>query len=172
MCEAWERLETFTIAAIEGYCVGGAVALAVACDMRICGASAFLRLPEVPLGMNMSWHSQPRLINLVGPARAKQFIIFGEKLPAEEALKWGMIEEVAPNGMAFEHAMVWARKIEKLPPIPVRMTKESVNAIALGGDISAIQMDRDQYLLATKTDDFKESVSAFLEKREPTFKGD
>ena len=78
LCRAWEEIEAVTIAAIEGYCLGGGCALAVSCDFRIMGEGASLRLPEVPLGINMSWRSVPRITALVGPARAKRFIIFGE----------------------------------------------------------------------------------------------
>ena len=78
MCQAWEEIEPVTIAAIEGFCVGGGVALAMACDFRIAGAGAMMRLPEVPLGINMSWRSLPRLATIAGPSRAKRFTIFGE----------------------------------------------------------------------------------------------
>ncbi|MEL7541581.1 MAG: enoyl-CoA hydratase/isomerase family protein, partial [Pseudomonadota bacterium] len=70
MCAAWEALEQITIAAIEGYCIGGGVALAVACDHRIVAEDAFFRLPEIPLGMNMSWQTNPRTVALVGPSHA------------------------------------------------------------------------------------------------------
>jgi len=92
MCAAWERLEQVTIAAVEGFCIGGGSGLVAACDIRIAGASAHFRLPEIPLGMNMSWHSNPRLVNLMGPAKAKLFTILCESLPAKEALEWGLIE--------------------------------------------------------------------------------
>ena len=67
MCQAWEDIEAVTIVAIEGFCVGGGLALALSCDFRIMGEGSFVRLPEVPLGMNMSWRSLPRLTALVGP---------------------------------------------------------------------------------------------------------
>ena len=100
MCEAWEQVEAVTIAAIEGYCIGGGCALVVACDFRILGEGAYLRLPEVPLGINMSWRSIPRIHALVGPARAKQFVMFGEAVHAAEGLAWGFCEEVVPAGGA------------------------------------------------------------------------
>src|SRR5208283_1484671 len=76
LCDAWQKLDQVTICAIEKYCIGGGVALAVACDFRIVGESAVMRLPEIPLGMNMSWHAVPRLVSLIGPARTKRFVIF------------------------------------------------------------------------------------------------
>ena len=99
MCAAWESLEQVTIAAIEGYCIGGAAALAVSLDFRIAGAGAYLRLPEIALGMNMSWGALPRITALVGPSRAKQFAIFCEPCQAGEALAWGMVaDEVSRYG--------------------------------------------------------------------------
>jgi len=172
MCDAWEALEQITICAFEGYSIGGAVALALACDFRIAGEGASLRLPEVALGINMSWHTLPRLVALVGPARAKRFTIFCEALSAEDALAWGMIDELTTKGGAFTLAQTWAAKLAKLPPVPVRMSKEAINRAALSGAQSAIFMDRDQYLVTTGANDFKEGVDAFLEKRDPEFRGD
>jgi enoyl-CoA hydratase/carnithine racemase len=171
LCDTWEALEAYTIVAIEGYCIGGGVALALGCDMRIIGQSGILRLPEIPLGMNMSWHSLPRLVGLVGPARAKQFTIFGEALSADEALNWGMVEEVVVDGGALQAAKGWARKVQALPPLPVRMSKEAINAAANALHRSVTFMDRDQFLLASLSDDSQEAIAAFMEKRPADFKG-
>jgi enoyl-CoA hydratase/carnithine racemase len=94
LCRAWEEIEAVTIAAVEGYCLGGACALAVACDFRIMGEGAYMRLPEIPLGINMSWNSVPRITSLVGPARAKRFVMFGEAANAATCLQWGMADEL------------------------------------------------------------------------------
>ncbi len=72
MCQAWESLEQITIASIEGHCIGGAIALAVSCDFRVASSSSVFRLPEIPLGMNMSWQANPRINSLIGPARTKE----------------------------------------------------------------------------------------------------
>src|SRR5690554_3706312 len=79
-CAAWEALDQLTIVAVEGFCLGGALALAVSCDFRIAGRGAHVRLPEIPLGWNLNWNAQPRILNLVGPSRAKQLVIFGERV--------------------------------------------------------------------------------------------
>lgn len=171
MCQAWEQLEQMTIIALENFCIGGGVALALACDFRIAGRSAHLRLPEIPLGMNMSWHSLPRLATLVGPARAKQFTILGEKVFAEEALQWGLIEQVVEDGHALTAAADMAKRVAALPPVPVRMSKQAINAAANALHNSTTFMDRDQFLLAAQSDDQTEAVSAFLEKRTPKFTG-
>jgi enoyl-CoA hydratase/carnithine racemase len=172
LCRAWEEVEAVTIAAIEGYCLGGACALVVACDFRIMGEGAYLRLPEVPLGINMSWNSVPRITTLAGPSRAKRFVIFGEAADARTCLAWGMADEVVAKGEARTVARAWAGKVCALPPVPVRMTKEAVNAQANLAHQATSFMDRDQYLLTTRSQDFREGVAAFFEKRKGTFRGD
>ena len=172
MCKAWDEIEAVTIAAIEGYCIGGASALAVSCDFRVMGAGAYMRLPEVPLGMNMSWRSLPKLVALAGPSRAKQYVMFGEAADAQRCLAWGLADEVVAAGQALTAARRWAEKAAALPPLPVRMTKEAVNAIAAATAQASIYMDRDQYLLMSRTADYREGIAAFREKRPGKFKGD
>lgn len=172
MCDAWERLEQVTICAVEGFCIGGGSALAAACDIRIAGKGAYFRLPEIPLGMNMSWHSNPRIVNLIGPARAKLFIILGEKLHAPQALDWGLVEEVVEDGRALAAALVLAQKFGDLPPLPVRMSKQSIDMAAKALNPAVTFMDRDQFALTATSRDQQEAVSAFLEKRKPKFTGE
>ena len=171
MCRTWEEIEAVTIVAVEGYCIGGGCALAVACDFRILGEGAYMRLPEVPLGINMSWRSIPRIATLAGPSRAKRFVMFGEPADAATCLAWGMADEVTPAGEALRVAGDWARKVAALPPLPVRMTKEAVNAAANAHHHATSFMDRDQYLLTARTEDFREGAKAFFEKRPGAFKG-
>lgn len=171
LCQAWEDIEVVTIAAIEGYCIGGACALALACDFRLAGASANMRLPEVPLGMNMSWQSLPRLTALVGPARAKRFTIFGEATPAATLLDWGLIDAQVDDTMALTEALAWANKLAALPPLPVRMSKEAINASAHALNRATSVMDRDQFLLTYGSADQREGVQAFFDKRLPRFVG-
>jgi enoyl-CoA hydratase len=172
LCRAWEEVEAVTIAAIEGYCIGGASALAVSCDFRVMGEGAYMRLPEVPLGMNMSWRTLPRLVALAGPARAKRYVIFGEPADAATCLDWGLCDELAAKGGALEAARALAQKVAALPPLPVRMTKEAVNAIAAATAQASIYMDRDQFLLATRSADYREGIRAFREKRPGKFTGE
>ena len=171
MCGAWEALEQITIAAIEGYCIGGGVALAVACDHRIVAEDAFFRLPEIPLGMNMSWQTNPRTVALVGPSRAKQFTILGEPCDAKTALDWGLADQVTASGGAISGAQALAERYAKVPPIALRMTKQAINVAAMPLGHATSYMDRDQFAYASTTSDQAEAIQAFLEKRDPDFKG-
>lgn len=172
MCAAWEALEQITIAAIEGYCIGGGVALAVACDHRIIARDAFLRLPEIPLGMNMSWQTNPRTVALIGPSRAKQFTILGEPCSAETAQHWGLADQVTEPGAALDAALALAERYASVPPIALRMTKQAINVAANPLGHATSFMDRDQFAYAATTSDQAEAIQAFLEKRDPAFKGD
>ncbi|MGZ5948498.1 MAG: enoyl-CoA hydratase/isomerase family protein, partial [Caulobacteraceae bacterium] len=87
-------------------------------------------------------------------------------------LDWGFADEVAEAGQALAAARRWADKVVALPPLPVRMTKEAVNAIAASTAQASIYMDRDQYLLASRSNDYREGIAAFREKRPGRFKGD
>lgn len=171
MCRAWSEIEAVTIAAIEGYCIGGGAALVLSCDFRVMGEGAYLRLPEVPLGMNMSWRSLPKIVALAGPSRAKQFVMFGEAADTARCMDWGFADEAVAAGGALAAARRWADKVAALPPLPVRMTKEAVNAVSAATAQASIYMDRDQFLLASSSQDYREGVAAFREKRPGKFTG-
>jgi len=171
LCAAWTALEPVTIVAIEGWCVGGGVALAVACDFRVLGEGATLYTPEIERGMNMGWGSVPRLTALLGPARAKRVVVLAERIGAARAVDWGLADELAPEGKALEAATEMARRIAALPPVAVRMCKQAIEHAAhpLAEAVSA--MDGDQFALIQRGEDYREAVRAYLEKREPDFTG-
>jgi enoyl-CoA hydratase len=171
LCQAWEEIEALTLVAIEGWCVGGGVALAGAFDLRVAGQGARFYIPEIERGMNMSWGSLPRLVNLVGPARAKQMVILAEKVDAVRAHDWGFVQYLSASGLAFEEAVVLARRAASMPPVQLRMCKSGINAYANALARSTSIMDRDQYLLAQSSGDYAEGVSSFLEKRPAKFEG-
>jgi enoyl-CoA hydratase/carnithine racemase len=172
LTKAWQDMEQITIGAIEGFCIGGGVALAVALDFRIMARDAHMRVPEIGLGMNMSWHSVPRMLHLMGPARTKQAVILADdRITAAEACEWGLVEEVADPGKAFDAAMALAAKVAAQPPLSVAMTKLTVNRLAHALDDLASHMDLDQFALASFSEDHKEGVDAFLGRRKPRFKG-
>src|SRR2546430_6674479 len=105
LTRAWQEMEQVTIGAIEGFCVGGGVALAVALDFRVIARDAHLRVPEIGLGMNMSWQSVPRMLHLIGPARTKHAVIpADQRITPAEAYEWRLGEGGAGPGQGFEGA--------------------------------------------------------------------
>lgn len=172
LTRAWHEIEQVTIAAIEGFCIGGGVALAVALDFRVMASDAHLRVPEIGLGMNMSWQSVPRMLHLIGPARTKQAVMLADdRISATEAHDWGLVEEIAEPGQALARALVLADTIAAQPPMPVMMTKLTVNRLTHALDDLASHMDLDQFALAGFSNDHREGVEAFLQRRKPRFRG-
>ncbi len=171
LCRAWEALEPLTIAAIEGWCVGGGVALASACDLRVAGEGARFYVPEIERGMNMSWQSVPRMVNLIGPARTKRLFVLAEKIGAETAQTWGLVDEVVPDGEAVARARAFADRAAELPSAGVRIVNEAVKTAANALNHAVSFADRDQFMLTQTTEDFEEGVKAFLEKRPPKYRG-
>lgn len=171
MCRAWEELQQLTICAIEGWCVGGGVAHAVAADMRIVSEKSVLCVPEIERGLNMSWGSVPRITNLVGPSRAKRIILLAEQVPAQQCVAWGLADEVAPAGRTLQTAMQMAERAAAMPPVALKMGKQAINAYANALAETASHADFDQFALAFKSDDGIEGVASFVEKRDPRFTG-
>jgi len=97
MCDAWTNLPQITVASIEGDCIGGGVSLALSCDFRFCSENAYFFAPEVDIGITYSWGSIPKLVSLVGPAKAKIITIACKKIDAKTALNWGLCEEIAKD---------------------------------------------------------------------------
>ncbi len=171
MCRAWEEIELLTIAAIEGWCVGGGAAISVCCDLRVAAENATLYVPEIERGMNLSWGAVPRITNLVGPAKAKRIVMLSEKLSAQQGLDWGLIDQIAKPGQALEAALAFARQAASLPPVQMRMIKQAVNASAMALDRAVSHADYDQFGLALGSGDYAEGVASFMEKRPPKYTG-
>jgi len=165
LCEAWEAMPQITIAAMEKIAVGAGVALPLACDWRVMGESAFLYVPEAKIGLNLQWGALPRLVNLVGPARAKRICILCERMYAPQALDWGLVEEVAPDGQVAERALNMARAAAEIPAIAVSMIKEAVNATAGALNRTASYADADQSQLSAASEDAKGARERFTNER-------
>ncbi|MBM3491156.1 MAG: enoyl-CoA hydratase/isomerase family protein [Alphaproteobacteria bacterium] len=144
LCQAWEAMPQITIAAMERLAVGAGVALALACDWRVLGRGAYLYVPEVKIGLNLQWGALPRLIALVGPARAKRVVLMCEKMPAGQALDWGLADELADDGKTVERALEMAEVVRGMPAATVRMVKQAVNATAGALNAATAFADADQ----------------------------
>ena len=164
LCEAWEAMPQITVAAMERLAVGAGVALPLACDWRVMGESCYLYVPEVKIGLNLQWGALPRLINLVGPARAKRICILCEKMDSATALDWGLVEEVAPDGEAEQVALLLAGAAADMPPVAVSMIKEAVNATAHALNKAVSYADADQSQLSAATDDARSARERFNRK--------
>ncbi|WP_158266075.1 enoyl-CoA hydratase/isomerase family protein [Achromobacter sp. MYb9] len=128
LCRAWGDLPQVTVAAIEGAAVGGGAVLALACDWRVLGADAFLRLPEVRLGLPLAWGGLPRLASLVGPARAKRALFTDLRLDAATAEAWGLADRIAPAGDVLRAATELAGEAAACPTLALRLTKRAIDA--------------------------------------------
>ena len=172
LCAAWESIEALTIAPIERFAIGGGLAFALAFDLRVMGQGAHVRAPEVSLGLSMSWGSIPRLVSLVGPARTKQILcLANDRITAADAFAWGLVQAVVPDGEAAAHARTLADRAAAMPPVPLRMTKATVNAVAAANAAAAVHMDTEEVILTELTEDFAEAMDAFRERRAPEFRG-
>lgn len=167
MCTAWEEIPQVTIAAIEGYAVGGGIALALACDFRVAAANAFVSFPEISLGMPLTWGTIHRLVQLAGPAQAKRMAILCERVAAPDARAIGLVDDVVAAGGAEARAHEIARAAAAMPQTVVRMTKESANAAAnalmhLGSHAGA-----EQFALAVAGEESRAARARFTERKKP-----
>jgi enoyl-CoA hydratase/carnithine racemase len=165
MCKAWEEMPQITIAAIEGYAVGGGLALALACDWRVAAEDAFVSLPEIALGIPLTWGTIPRLVNLLGPARAKRLTILCERFPAPDALALGLLDYVATKGQALARAREVAAQTLGMPAAAMRMSKESVNALATALNHATGYMAHDQIALASASAESRAARAAALKRK-------
>jgi enoyl-CoA hydratase/carnithine racemase len=160
-----------TIAAIEGNALGGGLELALCCDLRIASARARLGLPEVRLAVTPGSGGTQRLPRIVGPARAKELILTGRVIDADEAYRMGLINEVVPSGEARRRADEVAGEIAARGPLAVREAKRLIDAASeldLDAGLAA-ELDASERIFAT--DDLVEGAAAFFAKREPTYHG-
>jgi enoyl-CoA hydratase len=164
LCKAWEEMPQITIAAIEGYAVGGGLALSLACDWRVAAEDAFVCLPEIALGIPLTWGTIPRLVNLLGPARAKRLTILCERFAASQALDLGVVDHIAPKGRALAMAQDIAAQTLAKPAAAVRMSKESVNAAATALNHLSSYMGHDQIALAASSAESRTARAAALKK--------
>ncbi len=168
--EAFETLSAFrgvSIAAINGYAMGGGLEVALACDIRIAEQQAQLALPEAKVGLLPCAGGTQNLAWLVGEGWAKRMILCGERIGAEQALRIGLIEEVVGAGQALDSALTLAEKVAQQSPSAVSACKTLIQKGRSGTMHSALPLERELFVGLFDTRDQVEGVSAFLQKRPP-----
>ena len=166
-----EDLHVPVIAAINGYALGGGLELALACSIRLASEKARFGAPEVKLGIIPGDGGTQRLPRLVGLGRAMEMILTGDFIDAQEAFRIGLVNRVYPHDQLMEKAIELARKIASRPPLAVRFAKEAVNRSQEGNPRIGLALESYLHALSCTTEDKKEGVAAFLEKRKAEFKG-
>ncbi len=166
-----ESLGKVTIAAVNGFALGGGCELALACNLRVASENAKLGLPEVTLGIIPGFGGTQRLARLVGKGKALELILSGEMIDAKEAHRIGLVNRIAPAGEAVPAAESLARTIMSRGPQAVRMAIEAVNEGLEMPIEEGLFLEATLFGLVTTTEDFKEGTRAFIEKRKADFMG-
>ena len=157
------------IAAINGYCLGGGLELALACDIRVAAEHAQLGLPEVGLGLMPGGGGTQRLPLVVGQGLARYLIFTGQRLSAAEAMSVGLVQKVVPLDQLKEEALGLAERINRQGPLGVRAAKKALNAAAALPLAQGLDTENHLWAGLFATDDLREGVRAFLDKRKPEF---
>lgn len=171
--EAFEALRDFrgvSIAAINGFALGGGLECALACDIRIAERQAQLGLPEASVGLLPCAGGTQALAWLVGEGWAKRMILCGERLDSETALRIGLIEQVVEPGESRGHALLLASRVARQSPVAVRAIKPLIDSVRRRGPDTLGAAEREAFLGLFEAQDTLEGVNAFLEKREPQWR--
>lgn len=166
-----ETMPKPSIAAVNGFALGGGTEIALACDVRFASEKAVFGQPEILIGIIPGWGGTQRLPRLVGMGIAKELILGGGQINAQRAYEIGLVNKVCPPENLMEEARKFALKLAKLPPFALKMAK---NAMNYGYDLSldnANKLEISCIAQCFSTQDQKEGMKAFLEKRKPTFQG-
>ncbi len=166
--DLFRMIETFpvpVIAAVNGYALGGGCELALCCDIRICSDNAQFGQPEVGLGITPGFGGTQRLVRAVGPGRAKEMIYTARSIKADDALRVGLVNAVYPQAELMPAAMKLAGTIAKNAPIAVRACKKAINEGTQVDMDSAIVIEEKLFGSCFETEDQREGMQAFLEKR-------
>lgn len=160
------------IAAISGYAMGGGLELAMACDLLVVGEGAQLGQPEIRVGIMPGAGGTQRLTRAVGKFQAMKMCLTGKPVSGREAYDMGLASECVPDGEVMEAALKLARSIARMPPLATRAVKEAVVHGESASLEAGLMMERKAFQLLFASDDRREGMSAFLEKRKPAFKGE
>jgi enoyl-CoA hydratase/carnithine racemase len=170
---AFEALADYngvSIAAITGFAMGGGLEVALSCDFRICETQAKMALPEAAVGLLPGGLGSQQLAWLVGETWAKRLMLLGERIDAQRALQIGLVEEVVATGTVLERALALAKQVENQSPTSVRYCKQLIQAARSQPLTSAFALERELFVKLWDTEDQKEGVAAFIEKRKPEWK--
>ena len=166
-----EKIGKPVIACINGYALGGGLEMAIACDFRVASENAEMGQTESNLGLIPGWGGTQRLVRMVGLPKAKELIMLGNRITAEEAAKIGLVTKVVPKAKLQEETVALARKLADGPPVALRLAKETINfGTQVPLDIG-LKLEAQAFGIALSTKDVMEGVSAFMSKRKPEFKG-
>ncbi len=159
------------IAAVEGYALGGGCELALACDIIVAAQTSRFGQPEINVGVMPGGGGTQRLLRTIGKYQTALLTMTGNAIAAEQAFAMGMVSEVCPEGQALEQACAIASKIARQPPLAIRSIKEMLN-VGLDAPLQTmLSLERKTFTLLFDTEDQKEGMNAFMEKRRPEYKG-
>jgi enoyl-CoA hydratase len=164
-------LRTPVVAAVRGLALGGGCELVLACDIAVAGESARFGLPEVTLGVIPGAGGTQRLVHAVGKARAMRMLLTGEPVTAREAYDWGLVSDLVPDDEALDRATAIAERIAANSPRAVQLAHDAARAAHDLPLHQGLAHERRNFFLALGSDDQREGVAAFLEKRQPHFTG-
>jgi len=168
---AIEEFPKPVIAMINGFCLGGGMEVALACDLRFASDNAKLGQPEINLGIIPGGGGTQRLTRLVGEGKSMELILTGDLIDASHAKQIGLVNEVFPAAELRDRVQAYAVRIAEKSPIALRMAKEAVKAAARTNLREGLDREADLFCLTFGSEDKAEGVRAFLEKRKPEFKG-
>jgi enoyl-CoA hydratase/carnithine racemase len=160
---AWAQLDRPTIALISGACTGAGCGLALACDLRLATPSSFFAVPPARLGLVYSLVDTRRIVDLAGPARAKEILFTGRRISAEEAVQWGLVNRLVPQDSLETEGRALASQIASLVPHSVRAAKRIINAIAAGARAET-EESRRLYAESFNSEAFRTAAAAFVAK--------
>jgi enoyl-CoA hydratase len=166
-----EQFERPVICAINGYCLGAGLELAMCCDIRVASSQAQLGQPEINVGVIPGGGGTQRLPRLVGAGRAKELIYTGKFIGAEEAARIGLVNRVVEPEMLMDEVMELAALIADKPPLGIRAAKESITRGLNMTLLEGLELESYHWSYLCGTEDQKEGARAFIEKRKPVFKG-
>jgi enoyl-CoA hydratase len=159
------------IAAVSGFALGGGCELAMTCDMIVASETAKFGQPEIKIGVMPGAGGTQRLTRAIGKARAMEMVLTGKFISAEEASNYGLVNMVVPIELYMEEALKLATQIAEMSPIAAMLAKEAINRSFETHLDEGLHFERKNFYLAFASEDQKEGMQAFVEKRNPTFKG-